>query len=452
MIQRLGSWSVYLVLALCGPSTVLAATCGTDQFHDLAHACNDSLVLDAGDVKLAQSTVAASDIDATPTLSSQELMQRAKQRLQDFDQHADNQPSHEAWEIASLLQLILDTAPQSREALIIRRGQIAGFDLSVLQELARRWAQDNPESVESGVEINLVSDAGLSKTERSDIVSWLSAKPLAGAKAANATEMAVQTPNSTSTGASSFRLSARDHFDFRKKTTVLVIQLAPLRNGVLQWFAHGTGSFIGSNLVLTNTHVVEDAPGVLGHSFLVVNQSLGISRAIVLARGRDASKQGVDVAVLQVLDFSSPNYLQISDQVREGDQAVLAGYPGKLSDFDKAFLDLQSRINSGVVPTKDSIPVPKFSSGAVQSIFTKMDTDLESLSADLEVAAGASGSALTNDCGQMIAVFHSATTALMDDEGYVDAAMYSISVTSREVMKWLESARIPFERVSSACE
>jgi hypothetical protein len=52
----------------------------------------------------------------------------------------------------------------------------------------------------------------------------------------------------------------------------------------------------------------------------------------------------------------------------------------------------------------------------------------------------------------MIAVFHSATTALMDDEGYVDAAMYSISVTSREVMKWLESARIPFERVSSACE
>lgn len=450
MIQRSKLWCILFVLALCGPSTVLAATCGTDPFQSLGDACNQAPRTDTADLKLAQSTLAVSDGDAAPSLSSQELMQRAKQRLRDFGPLNDNQPSHVAWEIASILQLILDTAPQSREALMIRRGQIAGFDLSVLQVLARRWAQDNPELVESEGQINLVSDSKHSKNESSAVVSWLSAKPVVDASVA--TEMTAQAPDTTATGVAPLRLSSRDHFDFRKKTTVLVIQLAPLRNGVLQWFSHGTGSFIGPNLVLTNTHVVEDSPGVLGHSFLVVNQSLGISRAIVLARGRDASKQGVDVAVLQVLDFVSPNYLQLSDQVREGDQAVLAGYPGKLSDFDKAFLDLQSRVNSGVVPTKESIPVPKFSSGAVQSVFTKMDTDLESLSADLEVAAGASGSALTNDCGQIIAVVHSTTTALMDDEGYVDAAMYSISVTSREVMKWLESARIPFERVSSPCE
>jgi hypothetical protein len=445
-------WIICLVLAVCGPSSVWATTCSTASLENWTDACSKTRVTDAGPTKIAQANLAALDGDSKPLLSSKELMQLARQRLQDFDQRGDSQPSHDAWDIASLLQLILDTAPKSREALIIRRGQIAGFDLFVLQELARRWALENPELVDTGIEINLVSDLNQSKDKGSETVSWFLAKPVADDQSATASELTAQTPDAASNGVAQGRLSSRDHFDFRKRTTVLVIQLAPLRNGVLQWLYHGTGSFIGPNLVLTNTHVVETDPGVLGHSFLVVNQSLGISRAVVLARGRDASKQGVDAAVLQVLDFYSPDYLQLTDQVQEGDQAVLAGYPGKLSDFDRAFLDLQSRIDSGVIPTNDSIPVPKFSSGAVQSVFTKMDTNLESLSADLEVAAGASGSALTNECGQMVALFHSATTALIDDQGYVDAAMYSFSVTSREVMKWLESARIPFERVSSPCE
>lgn len=343
----------------------------------------------------------------------------------------------ETRELVRIIQKILEMHPTSREAFLIKRGRFPGIDPEFVKELA---GLQGPISLERQSETTMTSGAS---------TSWFQAP----AQVHTGPDASRNESALTSVAAAQLRapsVSRRDVFEQMKASSVLVIQLNPLRDGRLIWYAHGSGSFIAPNLVLTNTHVVEATDGVVGHSFLVVNRELGISRAVVRARAQAASGRGIDAAVLEVLDVRSDNIVPITAEFTEGDTAILSGFAGKASVLDQAFVDLQEMVNSGVIPTEDHIPSPKFSTGAVQAIFQKTGGE-ETVAADIEATGGASGSAIVNACGEMIALLYAVSTAYVDQRGKVDASTYNYSVSAREVMRWLDSARIPYSKASAPC-
>jgi hypothetical protein len=382
-----------------------------------------------GQVANAEPNVPHQDVKA--------LAQEAASLYADLKQGNRIGENVETRELARIIQEILEKHPTSREAFLIKRGRFHGMDSAFVSELSsRQWSM----SGEHQAEATIASQAA---------TSWFQA-PAQTYPRPETSKNAHAVTSLATTRSRSPTMSRRDVFEQMKASSVLIIQLNPLRDGRLVWFSHGSGSFIAPNLVLTNTHVVESEDGVVGHSFLVVNRELGISRAVVRARAQAASGRGIDAAVLEVLDVRSDTIVPITAEFTEGDTAILSGFAGKASLLDQAFVDLKEMVNSGVIPTEDHIPSPKFSSGAVQAIFRKTGGE-ETVAADIEATGGASGSAIVNACGEMIALLYAVSTAYVDQRGKVDASTYNYSVSAREVMRWLDSARIPYSKASTPC-
>ena len=246
-------------------------------------------------------------------------------------------------------------------------------------------------------------------------------------------------------------LPRRDLYDHLKDTTLLVMALNQV-NGRLILMGHGTGSFISDTHVLTNTHVVEREPGVNADAYLLVNRRLGISRAVLRAKAQAPSGRGIDAAVLEALDFRSSAALPISTDLAEGDTAILAGFSARANELDQAYVDILEMVNSSVFPAEESRPLPKFTSGRVQAVYMSREGE-ETVAADIEASKGASGSAIVNRCGDAIALFYATTATYADRETLkVDTARFNYAVSSRELIKWLTSAGIPFRTETRRCE
>lgn len=404
-------------------------------------------------------------------LSAPQLAVELRNRL-GLSGTAEDGATRDMWEAWLIINQILRDHGRSREAYLLRRNRFPGVDLDMARAAAGQWIAANPDAAtlyagsagqgegpatvvgrETAAAASDVAGAG-TVGPATATTSWFR-----GAGGSGGTSAIGRNAASAATTAPLGQTQAqprKDLYEFLKATTVIVLKLGPGTGGRLVVVAHGTGSFIAPGLVLTNTHVVEDRPGIPATYFLVANRTLGLSRAVLVSRGQARSTDpnipdvGVDAAVLEVLDVRSKDFLSFTPEFTEGDMVVLSGFAGRANRLDKAFVELLDVVDAGVIPTAASIPSPKFSSGRIQAVFTDVRGE-ETVAADIEATQGASGSALVDSCGRLVALLYAVSTARVDKDNYVDASMYNYSASARVVTEWLDSARVPYTMSAMPC-
>ncbi len=402
--------------------------------------------------------------DDAAFVTAAELAQEARNRWDAIGGMAGLGPRAEIHELSLILARLLQEHPKSREAMLARRGRLIDVDPQLVATYADAWRAANPDAVDIGpapaqsqaeAAAMIGGFAAVVPPKPAPSPSWFRAAPVApvAPQAAKPTQPAAAPPVVAERRDGPQRLATRDLYERLKKTTVLIIQLGQARDGRYLWFSHGTGSFIGPKTVLTNTHVVEASKGVPAQYFLIVNRELGVSRATLRARAQTASGRGIDAAVLDVTDVTAENFLTFASDFTEGDDVVLSGFAGRANDSDRAYIDLQEMVNSGVLPGADSIPVAKFSSGEIQSVYID-ERGEETVAAGVIATSGASGSSLTDYCGRVVGLYYASTRQITEVRGNkvsVDAVKYNFSVSAREITKWLDSARVPYLTSAGLC-
>lgn len=211
----------------------------------------------------------------------------------------------------------------------------------------------------------------------------------------------------------------------------------------------GTGFFISPTYILTNTHVVGSASKVV-----VLNKSMRLKAGIVKYRGMTPDHVGIDAAIIQVLNYSNPTYMTFANNVQEGEDIAIGGYPYRALKADRGFVQFLEMIKQNQLPTASQIPNTKFAFGVVQSVFTNNGTGLENIQEGVETTGGNSGSPLVNACGQVVALHYEGTQAEVQNSGnklVVDASKFNYAITFREVLKFLRDADIPYQAASLAC-
>lgn len=194
----------------------------------------------------------------------------------------------------------------------------------------------------------------------------------------------VQVPD-TSGGA----LDTQSLLTYMEERTAIV--LAPSDSGL----SSGTGFFVGSDLLVTNFHVIA-APGV--NAIYVTNKSLGtIHQAQLLKSMGPFETTGGDFALLRVAGANQPAFdiLDASGTLRL-QSVIAAGYPGDLLQSDAQFQQLR---------TGDSTAVPELAvtDGTVSAEQT-LNGRARVVVHSAPISQGNSGGPLIDMCGRLVGV------------------------------------------------
>ncbi|MEM7423490.1 MAG: trypsin-like peptidase domain-containing protein, partial [Pseudomonadota bacterium] len=136
--------------------------------------------------------------------------------------------------------------------------------------------------------------------------------------------------------------------DMLDARTALVLASGPESSG------HGTGFFIGPDLLVTNHHVIAQA--LNGGKVGVTNERLGqVTRADIVAHLGPLEQTGADFAILRIPGADMPFYdVALPDDSIRLQQVIAAGYPGFVLETDQQFqalLDGDSVATPGLVVT-----------------------------------------------------------------------------------------------------
>ena len=250
-------------------------------------------------------------------------------------------------------------------------------------------------------------------------------------------------------GPSNKPMSHADLVDFIRPSIVIIY--APNNRGA----SLGTGYFIAPNLILTNTHVVQESE----REVVVANKTLGARVARIVAKGMTRDNKGLDAAILQMNGAPSPSFLKVSQNIREGQAIAIGGFPGRAQDgHDKAYGDFLAILSGQRIPTSDTIPAPKFDFGFVQALVTNPQDNMHNIQIGVNTTHGNSGSPVVDSCGNAVGLDYEGSVASLqvvrDGSGFKamgDSSQFSYALRMDEVVKFLDTLRSPYTEATARC-
>lgn len=199
--------------------------------------------------------------------------------------------------------------------------------------------------------------------------------------------------------------------------TVLV--LAPQSRGLSQ----GSGFFVSRQHVLTNGHVVGDAPEAV-----IINKATGkVLKAAIVHRVQNGAQ---DFAVLELASPAAITPLALCFSVQRTERVSAWGFPGAVTNDDPQFKAL-------LEGNATAVPEVVYSEGAV-NVVQQHTPPLIIHSAT--VSQGNSGGPLVNAAGQVVGIN---TFIKLDDVSYRQS---SIAVVSSEIARALDQWGIAYEK------
>lgn len=217
--------------------------------------------------------------------------------------------------------------------------------------------------------------------------------------------------------------------DLLDGATVLV--LSPTEQGVEM----GSGFFVAPGLVVTNSHVVNNAKDIF-----VTSKPLGGARQATLVASTRASAPGqVDFALLKV--EGTPATIQplgLTTTVTKLDHVVAAGFPGMVIEGDQAFRRLMQEGDVSAVPemavTSGEVSVLQDLSGGVPVVVHTAG-----------ISPGNSGGPLVDRCGRVVGV----NTFLRVDTSQAVRVNYALA--SSKLVAFLKAQNVGFTELSGRC-
>ena len=158
----------------------------------------------------------------------------------------------------------------------------------------------------------------------------------------------------------------------------------------------GTGFFVGSDLLVTNSHVIT-SPGATVTVY-VINNALGsLHEAQILKTMHPFEATGGDFALLRVSGVQQPsfNILDSQDSLRL-QSVIAAGYPGDLMQSDSSFQKLRSGDRTAV----PELAVTDGTVSAEQMLSPQSKVIVHSAA----ISKGNSGGPLVDMCGRLVGV------------------------------------------------
>lgn len=183
----------------------------------------------------------------------------------------------------------------------------------------------------------------------------------------------------------------------------------------------GTGFFVAPGLLVTNRHVVEEAPD----SVVLVNSSLGgVVDGSVVAISNDKRR---DYAIIRVASTNSPikklpDPLPICGVIKKTEKVATWGYPGVLSVGDPKFKALLQGDFSAA-------PEKIYTEGVVSVVY---ETEPPRILHTATTSKGNSGGPLVNEQGCVVGI---TTMIHMDKETYRQT---SVALSSKDLVKFLQ--------------
>ncbi|MBQ1421084.1 MAG: trypsin-like peptidase domain-containing protein [Desulfovibrio sp.] len=208
--------------------------------------------------------------------------------------------------------------------------------------------------------------------------------------------------------------------ELMQQATVLI--LVPLPNGL----SMGTGFFIASDCIVTNCHVVKDAPQAI-----IINKKIGQARqASVVLR---IDQQGLDFAVLKCAPMPVQPLAIRSDKISITTKVSAWGYPGTLTTADPKFRQL-------IKGQADAAPDVVFADGVVNVV---LDRKPLTVVHSAVTSKGNSGGPLVNEAGEVVGVN---TQIKLDNQSYRQS---SFAIASPVLCAFLKANGVPFTEAGS---
>jgi S1-C subfamily serine protease len=197
----------------------------------------------------------------------------------------------------------------------------------------------------------------------------------------------------------------------------------------------GSGFFIGPDLVVSNSHVVE---GAQNSEVIVGGRTLGWREGRVLARTPSAAPNSRDYSVIRVSGARLDNFLHFSENADKLEKVVAAGFPSLLLGNDMNF-------RAFLKGDKKAMPDLALSEGVIMARQND-ERGLPTLAHSAAISGGNSGGPLVDGCGRVLGI--NTFIAVAAQQG----TNAGFALASGDLMQFLRSKRLGFSLDSSRCE
>jgi len=243
------------------------------------------------------------------------------------------------------------------------------------------------------------------------------------------------------------RLGKQSLRQLAQSTTVFVVSFLKSKGG-----ATGSGLLLAPDLVLTNSHVVEDA-----NTVLVAIAGRGYRKAEVVADTFVGRNDRTDFALLKLSEPLGDITLALGPPVESLDDVYAVGFPATVYDEGQRMADfLQGDLTS--------VPDVVISSGSVQNVMER-NNGVEMVTHSARINHGNSGGPLLNACGEVVGVntwgsiaeapLVSGNKAMTDRKGNAVTAQvdggFGFAQSVDEITRFLKSRHITY-RIGPPCE
>lgn len=215
--------------------------------------------------------------------------------------------------------------------------------------------------------------------------------------------------------------------DLLDQSTVLVLQ----SDAGGQLVGSGSGFIVAPGQVLTNRHVTGDGAGRRIH---VVNRTLGVVPAEIVAESPDGDPGSPDFALLRVERADRGVPLTLAPMAERLVNIVAAGFPSMVLATDERFRKLLAG-ESGEVPTAS------VTEGVVTAVQRGDGTDIILHTA--QITPGNSGGPLVDRCGRIVGIN---TFIQAREEGRMNYAL-----ASPDVARFLAAHGVPAASAAGPC-
>ncbi|QQS14264.1 MAG: trypsin-like peptidase domain-containing protein [Rhodospirillales bacterium] len=200
---------------------------------------------------------------------------------------------------------------------------------------------------------------------------------------------------------------------------------------------HGSGFFIGRNMVVTNRHVVKEP--YPGNKVYLASRKFGtVLEGTVIAAAGTGQAGGSDFAVIRV-DDQVPAHIKplpLAAEPASLKQVVAAGYPGAVVRNDRNFIDL-------IKGDPSKAPELVLTRGEISAVQNR-ERGIPSVAHTAAISSGNSGGPLVDSCGRVVGINTFGTKAEAGPGG-------GFALGSTGIANFLKSSDVPFDWQEVAC-